>query len=725
MVTVQKREENLQTVPVSVTAFSGDQVKKLGFQNQTQIIGQSAGITLNDFGASPVVRIRGVGPETFSETVESSAAIYRDEVYRPTMAANSAQLFDVARVEVLRGPQGTLYGRNTNAGLMHFYSERPTDELEGYGEVQVGNFGQLIAEGAVSGPLADNVRGRLAIKSNKDDGYQENLGSGGGDDFGATDVLAVRGQLEFDLNENLNLRLIASDSRQRSTSQIYGFRGLVANDGFAPCGPSQVLAEDCFSAAPTPTGVFQVADLNAEEGYSELSDLKNDIDAQDLSVTLKWQLNDTLEFISISAYETIDRHYEEDIDATDFGLFFGFDPVSGAPLFFQAAATYVMDAKTLSQEFRLVGSTESLNWVAGLYYFDDEKTDVNNSIVDFGIDVRADVTTESTAAFAQAEYSVTDTLTLTTGLRYTDDERNADVATPLAPFVILGSVDAAEFDAGDGKWTYKLGLQWDVSEDLMLYASHSTGVKSGEFNVNLITSADQAAPVGEEKITAYEVGAKWTFLDGLGRLNASLFYNDIEDYQATVYEAPPGGGLATAFFRNIGDVDVSGAEIELFVAPMENLDLMLAVSLLDSEVDSNEQIIQGPLLPPTFAGGTVYSVDGNELVQAPEVSLNGIVRYAIPTDAMGEFSLQVDFTWQDDVFLDVANDPYNVQEAYTLWNARISWESPEEFYYAQLFVENAADKFFASEAYTPEGFDRQGVIFGKPRTYGAKFGVRF
>ena len=192
VVTAQKREQDLQSVPVSVTAFTGEQVRDLGIQDQIGIIAQSPGVTLNDFGASPIIRIRGIGPETFSESVESSAAVYRDEVYRPTLAANGAQLFDIDRVEVLRGPQGTLYGRNTNAGLIHYYSAKPTDELDGYAEIQAGSFGQLIVEGAVSGGFSDSVRGRLSLKSNTDDGYQENLGSGGGDEFGATDVQAGR-----------------------------------------------------------------------------------------------------------------------------------------------------------------------------------------------------------------------------------------------------------------------------------------------------------------------------------------------------------------------------------------------------------------------------------------------------------------------------------------------------------------------------------------------------
>lgn len=714
VVTAQKREQDLQTVPVAITAFSGDQMKNLGFQNQTDIISQSPNVTLNDFGTGPSIRIRGIGADTFSETIESSAATYRDEVYRPTMAANNGQIFDQERVEVLRGPQGTLYGRNTNGGLIHFYSQRPGDELNGYAELQLGNYGQQIFEGAVGGPFSDWARGRFSVKRNKDDGYQENLGSGGGDDFGKTDITAFRAQLEFDITDDVLLRLIGSRTKQRSKSQIYAFRGMVDPLG-NPCGASQVQDGDCYAFAPTPSGLFRVDKDDAEKGYSERPELENKLDSHDAAAILSWQFTDTLELVSVTSYETIKRLYQEDVDASDGGLFDG----TG---FLQGAADYNFEATTKSQEFRLVGTHERVNWVGGIYLFSDNKKDVHNEVPDFGIDVTANVKTGSTAAFGQVDFNLTDNLILTGGLRYTIDKRDAEVSTPMGGF--FGGSTYEEYETNERNWTYRLGLQWDINDDLMFYTTYSTGIKSGEFNVNLITTADEAAPVGEEKVQSFEIGSKWSFLNGRGRLNSALFYNAVEDYQATVYEST-GAATPTSLFRNIGDVDIYGAEFELAVNPVTNLDIVLGIALLDTKVKSDTFLRLGPAVPPTFASGTVYPVDGNELVQAPKVAANGLIRYGIPTERAGEFALQMEFTWQDEVYLDVANDPYNVQDAYGLFNFRFFWESPESRFYTQLFVENATNEFYASEAFTPEFFDRQGVIFGKPRTYGAKFGVRF
>lgn len=730
-VNASKRIQSIQKVPTSVTAFSGDDVKNLGFQSETQVISQSAGVTLNDYGAAPSIRIRGVGADTFSETVESSAAVYRDDVYRPTMAANNSQLFDIERVEVLRGPQGTLYGRNTNAGLIHFTSARPTDDLEYYAEAQVGSFGQFVLEGALSGGLSESVRGRISFKSNTDDGYQKNLGTGGGDNFGSTDVQAVRGQLEIDISDTANLRIIASTVKQRNIASIYNMRGLLDEVG-DPCSPADVLANKCYAYAPDDSapggiGVTKVDNPNAKEGYSEASSLANNLDATDFSANFTWEVADNIELVSITAFEKIERYYEEDTDASDGGLLFGFDEEFN-PLFFQAAASFGLEGQTFSQELRFAGYGDTLNWIAGAYYFDDDKGKgdflVTNSIPEFGLTVEANVITKSTALFGQADLEITDSVTLTGGLRYTDDERTAEVRTPWANFV-FGLPTEADFLVESQNWTYKIGAQWQ-GDDIMVYGNHSTGVKSGEFNVNFIASAIEAAPVGEEKVSSFEVGAKWTFADGLGRLNASAFYNDIEDYQATVYEQPPGGGLSVGYFRNIGDVVTAGGELELFIMPVDNLDVMLAVSLLNTKISSDQSVTVGAVTPDSgYTAGTTYAIDGNEMVQAPKVALNGIVRYAIPTQSMGEFAVQTDFSWQDDVFLDVANDPYNVQKAHALVNFRITWASDSDEYYAQLFVENATDKFYASEAFTPEGFDRQGIIAGKPRTFGLKVGTRF
>lgn len=724
VVSAQKREQNQQQVPIAITAFDASEIKNLGLRDTVRLVEQSIGVTLYDTGPSPFIKIRGIGADTLSEALESSVSFYQDEVYRPTLASQYQQLFDTERVEVLRGPQGTLYGRNSNAGLIHIYSARPTEELTGYVEGQAGSYGQFIVEGAVSGPIASSVRGRLSLKSNTDKGYQENQGSGGGSNFGRTNYQAMRGQLEFDAASNVLVRLIAAHSRQRNTASLYGFRGLVDESGVNPCSAAAVLDADCYAVSPN--GPFRVGNQKATEGFSEReeSDMEDNADTSDLTGIVRWSISPALEFVSVTGYEQLKRSYQDDADGTDFGLFSGTDS-GGNPVFAQAAEDFSLRANTLSQEFRLLGSHDKSNWVAGVYYFNDKKRNVDSAVPDFSILASADVDTTSAAAFGQLDYQLSPALTLTGGLRYTYDNRRAEVSTPYGPAVSPGGSAFETFSTGGNYWTYRLGLQWHINDDTMLYANHSTGVKSGEFNVTLVSSADQAAPVGEERISSFETGIKWTFMQGKGRLNGALFYNQLKDYQTTVYETPPGGGLAASKFRNIDDVDVSGLEVELQMTPVNNLVFSIAAISLHSKVKSDEQVVSGPLLPPGFSGGTVYPLDGNELTQAPRLALNGYVNYDIPTDSAGTFSATADFNWQDEVYLSVANDPYNVQEAYGLLNLRAGWQSPNARYYAQLFVENVTNAFYTSSSFSPEGFDRAVLIMGKPRTYGARFGLNF
>lgn len=697
IVTAQKREQSLQDVALSITAFSGSQLKNLGIQDQTQLTAQTPGLTLENFGPSINFRIRGVGTETFNESAESSAAFYRDEIYRPTMAGNSGQLFDVERVEVLRGPQGTLYGRNSNAGLVHVYSKRPTEEFEGYGELQGGSFGQVIAEGAVSGPLTDFLRGRVAAKYNRDAGIQDNLGSGGGD-FWKTDILGVRGQLEFDFSDSADFLLRVGHTRQRNTSALYAGLGIFESDLATPCSASEYLGMNCFADATAGTGAptpFKFTD-QATEGSSEQSDLINDIDITEVSGHLKWKLNDQLELVSLTSFEKIDRFYEEDADASDFG---------STSLAGQLKVFYTFDAATISQELRLHGSHERIDWVVGAYYFSDKKDDIFTGIVGglFGspFESLAAVKTESIAGFADLNVDLTDDISLIAGFRFTEDDREIDVFVP----------ETGGFEAGSSSWTYRAGLEWSPNDDLLLYALNSTGVKSPEFSSTLLFAAADAAPVSEEKVSSFEVGSKWSFLEGKGHLNTSLFYTMYEDFQDTVFQS----SIGTRFI-NAGDVDTYGAEAELTVQPVENLSLMMGLSWLETEIDSTAFSTEGGVTTP---------IDGNELANSPNISINGLARYDVPTQTLGVFSGQVDFSWRGDQFHTNANRDFDVEEAYSLVNLRLFWEAPDGRVYAQVFVENVTDTHYLQDLLDVLGDDRAFAIWGKPRTYGGKIGVQF
>ena len=226
VVTAQKREQSQQDVPISLTSFSGDAVEQLGFNDALDVVAQTPNFFWRNAGPVPLLQIRGYSLVDFGDGVEPPVGFYIDEVYRSTVAGQQGQIFDIQRVEVLRGPQGTLYGRNSNAGLVHFVSRRPTGQYEGFVNLQLGSWNQKVVDAAVSGSIGGKVRGRLSGRWNKDDGWQENLGPAGGD-WAATDRLSVRGQLEFDIGDSATGLIIATYTDQDNISTGYGVEGVL------------------------------------------------------------------------------------------------------------------------------------------------------------------------------------------------------------------------------------------------------------------------------------------------------------------------------------------------------------------------------------------------------------------------------------------------------------------------------------------------------------------
>ena len=700
VVTAQKREQSLQDVGISVSAFSGEDLAALGVQSQENLALQTPNLNYLNNGPSPFYRIRGDGVNVFNDTAETPAGFYIDEVYYSASALQRLQIYDVERAEVLRGPQGILFGRNTTAGLVHFISRKPTDEFEAYLEAEGGSFSHRIVEGAISGPLGEAVRARLSFKYNEDDGWQENQAAVGGDEFAVTDVITVRGQIDFDLGQNANLLVKASYYEDDASNQLYGYQGALDPVTFAPCSDARIVANECVNINGFPTG-----DPDPERGFTEQAELRNELEFAEVMATLQWQLTDSIELVSITAYLDYDRVLDEEFDATPVGGVLG-----------NVTPSYAVGGDQLSQEIRLHGSyADRLTWVAGLYYIDDERFSTSTIFEFFGppppSDTEANVKTESWAVFGHGEYAVTETVTLLGGVRYTEDDKDLDLTLLLGP--------GGSFNTKDDEVTWKAGLNWLPRDELLLYASAQTGFKSADFNTTLLFGdASAAAPTEPETNITYEGGVKWTFLDGRARLNAAVFYNDVTDKQATVQLSV--GGIPTTRFFNFGDAEVLGAEIELETQLTDRLFVQVGVGLLDTEIKADPTT--------TFASGPAFDetpVDGKELPGAPSVSVNGLVRYDFPTTNSGIFSLQTEFSYQDEQFFTLDNVARDGEDSYGLVNLRVLWESADAKYYGQAFVENVGDKEYAAYSFTLGGVDQRDILWGRPLWWGVRAGVRF
>ncbi|HWM27129.1 MAG TPA: TonB-dependent receptor, partial [Woeseiaceae bacterium] len=520
LVTAQKREQSLQDVGVAVTAFTGDQMRQLGFTNTTDIVAMTPGLnyTVPNAESSQInFFLRGVGLNDFADANENPVAVYVDEVYRPAMGGLSFQLFDMERVEVLRGPQGTLFGRNTTGGLVHYVSKRPTDELDGYFNATLGDFNQVKLEGALGGPITDAVAGRLSLATNQHDGWTENRA---GPDYNETDSKAARAQLLFTPSDELDILLngwwsdndaaVGAWQHQATRRDADGLSVPLApgeQDMSVDCAADGVL--DAADLRPAPgTDCFGYSDTDGDPWAGEYDrDGRVEVETSGLMANIGWQLGD-IGVTSITAFQSVERLQSEDTEASPFPLIM---------------PTFAAETDTFTQELRLDGGSEDFRWLAGLYYFDNEvdghyTLDLTNlGFVFFNANYLQE--TDSLAVFGQVEFDLNEQWTLIAGARFASEEKTLDylnVEESGLFELITGSDVAFDFDpasAGDlathdnDSVSGKLELDWRPSDDLLIFGSISQGTKSAGFNVGFLdqtlvfaSNTPETIPFGEETL---------------------------------------------------------------------------------------------------------------------------------------------------------------------------------------------------------------------------------
>lgn len=692
LVTAQKREQNLQDVSISVSAFSGEQLRALGVEEPEEMTQYIPNLQFQHLGAVDSIRIRGIGVNEIQDPSEAQVAFYVDEVYKSTNAGQAIQFFDLERVEVLRGPQGTLFGRNATGGLVHVITRKPADEFDFQVSGQYGNFNQKIVELAVGGPLSDGARARVAFKYNNDDGWQTNRQDGS--DWAVTDAWAVRGQLEFDLGEDATLLLKAAHTEMDNLPYLP-----VLYDIFP----------DLFGPGTGPAGFSNPEGLkgldNNDLTYSDFPpDSPDDTDITDFSATLNWSLRDTVTLTSITAHTTTDRFYVEEAagptSGTLFDLFLGLN--EGIPTF------RGLEAKQFSQELRLAGIGERTNWTFGAFYFDDDKDDGLSHTTPFIFETLNiyEQQTESWALFGQTEYAITDQLRAVAGLRYTEDDLELD----LTGFAITsGSIDAQQALKTDNV-SWKVGLDYQPMDDVLLYASVSTGFKSGGFNTTAVTIKENTEPVGEEEVLNAELGWKATLGDGRVRFNGAFFYSDYTELQGLGYTLLP-TGLIAAQLVNYGDAEIYGGEFEVTLVPTEALELLVSLGWLESELETDD-----PASPS----------NGEGLAHTPQFTLGVIGNYTINLDAGGSLVAQLAANWTDEHYFGETDDlgPGSMQDDYWLLDARLTWILPNDRVSISAFGKNLADEHYRTHGFDVAGFG-QGIVPAPGRTYGVRISYSY
>ncbi len=713
VVTAQKREQAITDVSIAVNAFTGEDMRVLRVEDPTDIAQFVSNVDIKGTlgGVNPAITVRGVGLNDFNANNNPAVGVYIDEVFLSSPAMLTTRMFDVERVEVLKGPQGTLYGRNATGGAINIINRKPSQDASGYITGGAGNFEQFDLEGAIGGGLSETMAGRLSFNyKTQGKSFHDNLLTGS--DFGDLDSTAVRAQLAFEPSDTVRGNFTLHYAETEGTNTPFAIYGLLdpampANADFSVnlCGPAQnfnfdnTQCSDVFGIQETPDGDPYTHSYNPAEAAKYVLDT----DSVGGSLRLEFDFNE-MTLTSITGFETQDRIFGDNVNSHPLQL---------------SSITHDEDIDQFSQEFRLDGTTEGgVTWVAGVFYSNDEfKSENLFEAADlFVTNLFWDIDQETTtwALFGSADWELSDTMTLTTGLRYTDEEIDfAGGTTDLNPFDAscildpfcgptgLGAVPITGIDDtfSDDNILGRVALEYRPHDDQLWYGSVSTGFKSGGFFGDFTFDNSELMPFDSETITAYEIGSKSTLAGGRVQLNAAVFYYDYKDIQTLVP-----GTLVTAF-DNADDAEILGLDVDVLAVPVEGLTLGLGVGLIDAEL-----------------GAIGVFPAGNQSPNTAEVQANGLVRYEFPVGSDLTAALQGNFKYTDDMFRDAFNDRFNVTESYTVADARASIASGDGRWEVALWANNLFD-----EEYTEQAFnfvDITGLaaqLAGPPRTYGISF----
>lgn len=708
VVTAQRRKQNIQKVPSAVSVVSGNNLVESGVGRSaaeiTKLVPNTSAGQSNGH-SRPRWWIRGVGTGTQGLDSPSPVGIYLDDVYISNASATAFPLFDLERVEVLRGPQGTLWGKNTTGGAINLISQKPKFSSDGYVKVDQRSHDNTLIQGAAGGAVyGDTVAARVSFHQDTRDGIFNNTFTGE-ETFSYTDS-AGRIQLLTRLADNLDV-LFNVHYRNYTTD---GSNATVIGTG--PDG------------AFWTNGATYIPSTDRRDLASNV-DSSNDVKQNGALINLNWQLDGGYELTAISAYEGYENKSHSDSDNTPLEISRGYT-----------------DAKTsqLSQEIRLASPRDQhYHWVVGAHYFTDRidsdaasgtlptaQKPVGRANAYSDTVYRHD--SESYALFGNLTYNVTERLALTGGLRWSREEKSIDLyyysatgpvdffdqttwwqqSSVNAPLALRARQDETN-DWSD--WTYDLTPQYQLTDHSLVYAKVAKGFRGGGYN-SAPRSQNSVSVLDPEYLTSYELGYKSELFNGQVIFNANVFTYDYEDIQINAVLPSPTGALSQ--LRNAAEGKATGAEIEIQALPTANLQLKLGLGWLDTKfsrfIDVNGD----------------YS--GNRFVRSPEFSAVFSLDYRYPLANGSTLAFATDWNFQSEYFFYTNNqtDPNLAQDDYTAGDARLSWISSNDRLTLSVYARNITDEQYKLHTLPPAaGASGNTVNWSEPRHYGASLTVRF
>lgn len=717
VVTASKRAQSIQDVSTSVSAFSEDDLKLGGIEDVSRLEHMVPGMRFGQSGHEVRLAIRGTRTNNVGTEAEQVVGIFEDGVYVPTTTQAMGAYVDVERIEVLRGPQGTLYGRNTFGGTINIVTYEPSFEGIEYSVSGLyGDYDRFRAEGMFNLPLSDTLAFRFAGLSDAHDGYIENThNSGTSDDLSDKDMQFFRATLKWQPTDTIDTTLrVASSTVDSNGSAIWGYQQiggyvggvLMPGHQYAPAD-----ASDHFDQGP----------WRVSRNQKSLAD----IDSTSTTLTLNWDLPlATLKviynFTDFEGTQQYDSDYSDGGDALNDG-FTGWDSVQ----------------ETWSTEVQLVSSGEgALEWLLGYYYY-EQTSNWNWNALENGEwiephwDRQGDYVSDSTGYFAHATYSLTDELRAVAGLRYAEDskgQRDPLDWTVWPPVPMPGEGEADEWS----KTLWKVGIEYDLNEDVMLYGVTSTGYRAGGINFIAVGVPLSYEP---EEVIAMEAGVKSTLLDGRLVVNAAAFRNEYRDMHAQSFIFLGGGGVSE-FTENGGEVDAQGLEVEVKWLPAENWDVSGWMSFLDAEFgEYNVSRLAGL----GNAGGRqdlddperqLLSLEGWAPALSPEFSAGVQVGYDIVLANGSVVTPFVQTTYTGEYYAHDVNVPGVDQDAHTKSDLRLIWTSADSRIQAQAFVLNVEDEAVLNRVVVFNPGDTENLAslqahWNNPRTWGVSVTYSF
>lgn len=697
IVTAQKREESLQTVPMAISNFSADSLQSIGITSTADLQVAVPGLVFSRTGPAAQPFLRGIGTRIAQNGLESSVAVYTDNRYEMLTQAMLLELADIERVEVLKGPQGTLYGRNATAGAVRIITNPVAKDFQAEAGAGMGNYGAWHVSGMVNLPANDQFGIRLSGYSKKRDGFSDNLIPGVGGEADSLDMQVLRGKARWEVNDVFTANLTIGYTRRDDSPAL-------DQVDISPPGGSTGIARGGINGDRSHFASLIPPRFSLHQGSGELN-LEFDLGALDLS--------------SISTYTKTRTYTNIDADGTS-----------------ARAGDSILNPTSVrawSQEFQLQSATDSLNWILGAFYYRSEHT--TDGLFDVGAPTLFSTGNQRTdarayALYGQATWAFAEKWDLTVGGRWSNEKK--DVRIRPSPLTTGGVFAMTPFDDSEdwSDFSPKVSLQRHFDAG-MVYLTYSRGFKSGGYSYPARSPAGVGDALDPETLDMVELGIKSDFLDGTLRTNAALYYYDFKDMQVTRAGGNITTGTVLAVTENAASAEAIGLDLDVIWVPMTHLTLTAGINISESEY--KEYDATGRVFTSVVTGTDVpgmssiyYDAKGKSLLRAPDFSGFATAQYDVPLANGAHLPINLNYSYKDAYNFDFVAHELSAplrQKAYGLLNARISYVSAGDRWSVGVWGNNLTDKIYFDDVVGAGTGLR--ASYGDPRTYGVDFKVTF